>query len=274
MSGPGVRRSSFGRPSLVRRLILLAAAWSLAVLVVAGLSLSAFFDHAATARFDDELSDNIDELLAGTSTEAGHIAAPTLTDPRALRVYSGDYWEIATPNEAGAARGGALALPVGPNPAAAARGPRRPGHGRRQAALLRQRRSRGAAVARRRAAGTIAGDQDAGGVHGSPGPVARGSGCSHLRHRRHRRAGAPGRGPDRRGDPPGSHRAAAALRPAARSGRGPHRALGARRGRLSHRARAAGVGTQRADGPQSGGGGAPAHARRQPGACAPARPCR
>ncbi len=104
MSGPGALGSPFGRPSLVRRLILLAAAWSLAVLVVAGLSLSAFFDHAATARFDDELSDNIDELLAGTSTEAGHIAAPTLTDPRALRVYSGDYWEIAMPNEAGGLR--------------------------------------------------------------------------------------------------------------------------------------------------------------------------
>ncbi|MBA3811631.1 MAG: sensor histidine kinase [Caulobacteraceae bacterium] len=84
--------------------MLLAAAWSLAVLVVAGLSLSAFFDHAATARFDDELSDNIDELLAGTSAEAGRIAAPTLTDPRALRVYSGDYWEIAMPNGAGGLR--------------------------------------------------------------------------------------------------------------------------------------------------------------------------
>lgn len=104
MSDPRVRRSSFGRPSLVRRLILLAAAWSLAVLVVAGLSLSAFFNHTATARFDDELSDNIDELLAGTSAEAGQIAAPTLTDPRALRVYSGDYWEIAAPNGTGGLR--------------------------------------------------------------------------------------------------------------------------------------------------------------------------
>lgn len=104
MRRPGSLGSSFGRPSLVRRLILLAAAWSLAVLVVAGLSLSAFFDHAATARFDDELSDNIDELLAGTSTEAGRIAAPTLTDPRALRVYSGDYWQIATPSGGGGLR--------------------------------------------------------------------------------------------------------------------------------------------------------------------------
>ena len=90
------------RQSLVRRLVALASAWSLAVLVVAALVLSALFSHAALVRFDDELADTVDGLLAGTSVdETGEVAAPALTDPRALRAYSGDYWEIATLNDTG-----------------------------------------------------------------------------------------------------------------------------------------------------------------------------
>jgi len=89
------------RSSLVRRLVVLAAAWSLAVLVVAGLALSLFFSHAATARFDDELTDALDSLLAGTSVEAGVITPPAFTDPRSLRAYSGEYWQIAIPNATG-----------------------------------------------------------------------------------------------------------------------------------------------------------------------------
>jgi len=94
-----------GRPrqqSLVRRLVALAAAWSLAVLIVAALAISAFFSHASTVRFDDELADTVDGLLAGTSVdENGEVAAPALTDPRATRAYSGDYWEIAVAGGAG-----------------------------------------------------------------------------------------------------------------------------------------------------------------------------
>ena len=68
------------------------------MLVVAGLSLSAFFNHAASARFDDELSNTVDGLLAGTAVGGGQVTPPTSDDPRTLRAYSGDYWEIATPN--------------------------------------------------------------------------------------------------------------------------------------------------------------------------------
>ncbi|HEV2365309.1 MAG TPA: ATP-binding protein [Caulobacteraceae bacterium] len=82
--------------SLVGRLIGLAAAWSLAVLVAAGLALSSSFERAATTRFDDELSDTVDNLIAGTAVAAGQVAAPTFTDPRALRAYSGEYWQIAS----------------------------------------------------------------------------------------------------------------------------------------------------------------------------------
>ncbi len=92
-------------PSLVRRLVLLAAAWSLAVLVVAGISLSMFFSHTATVRFDDELSETVDGLLAGTSVENGQVTPPPAVDPREQRVYSGEYWEIATPDGAGGLKG-------------------------------------------------------------------------------------------------------------------------------------------------------------------------
>jgi signal transduction histidine kinase len=84
------------RESLVGRLILLAAAWSLGVLLVAGLWLSAFFGHTAIQRFDTGLAEALDGLVAGAAVENGQILAPTFTDPRTLRAYSGAYWEIAT----------------------------------------------------------------------------------------------------------------------------------------------------------------------------------
>jgi signal transduction histidine kinase len=83
------------RPSLVRRLIWLAAIWSLLVLVVAGVALTAFFQSSSIGRFDQGLSDVIDGLYAGTTVEDNEVVGPALTDQRALRVYSGRYWEIA-----------------------------------------------------------------------------------------------------------------------------------------------------------------------------------
>ncbi|MBV8592833.1 MAG: sensor histidine kinase N-terminal domain-containing protein, partial [Caulobacteraceae bacterium] len=76
--------------------MVLAAAWSLAVLVVAGFALSAFFSRASVNRFDDELADTVDSLVAGISVENGLPAPPAFADPRSLRAYSGEYWEIAT----------------------------------------------------------------------------------------------------------------------------------------------------------------------------------
>jgi signal transduction histidine kinase len=83
--------------------VLLAAAWSLTVLVVAGVSLSLFFAHTATERLDDSLGDTVDGLLAGTSVERGVVDPPDLIEhaPKAERAYSGEYWEIATPDGAG-----------------------------------------------------------------------------------------------------------------------------------------------------------------------------
>ncbi|MDP1632807.1 MAG: sensor histidine kinase [Caulobacter sp.] len=85
------------RRSLVGRLVLLAAGWSLAVLVVTGLSLTAYFQQAALRQFDLGLVDLIQGLNAGASVEDGEVRAPALTDTRALRVYSGRYWQIAEP---------------------------------------------------------------------------------------------------------------------------------------------------------------------------------
>lgn len=92
-----MRLPVMGRRSLVGRLVLLAAGWSVAVLIVTGLSLTAFFQQAALNRFDLGLVDLIEGLNAGVSVEDGKVFAPALTDARALRAYSGRYWQIAEP---------------------------------------------------------------------------------------------------------------------------------------------------------------------------------
>ena len=116
--------ASLQRPSLVRRLIVLAAAWSLVLLLVAGITLSAIFTNATVNRFDDELSETVDGLVAGASAEAGRVLGPQLSDPATLRAYSGEYWEIAAPNGHGGlhalARSRSLWDRVVPPPAAGA----------------------------------------------------------------------------------------------------------------------------------------------------------
>ena len=83
------------RPSLARRLVLLALGWSLAALVLSAVLLALLFQQAALRRFDLTLSDLIDNLTAGATVDQGQVYAPVLTDERALRAYSGRYWEIA-----------------------------------------------------------------------------------------------------------------------------------------------------------------------------------
>lgn len=83
------------RPSLARRLVLLALGWSLSALIVTAVLLALLFQQAALRRFDLSLSDLIDNLTAGATVDQGQVFAPALTDERALRAYSGRYWEIA-----------------------------------------------------------------------------------------------------------------------------------------------------------------------------------
>jgi signal transduction histidine kinase len=86
------------RPSLSRRLVLLAAIWSVAVLLVTGVALTALFQREAVDRFDEGLLDTVNGLYAGSSVDDdGTVDAPPLTDSRATRAYSGKYWQIAEP---------------------------------------------------------------------------------------------------------------------------------------------------------------------------------
>jgi hypothetical protein len=90
------------RQSLVRRLVLLAAGWSLAVLVVSSIVLVLLFEQAAIRRLDQSLAELNDNLLAGSTVgDNGEVIAPALTDERAVRAYSGKYWEIAEPGPNG-----------------------------------------------------------------------------------------------------------------------------------------------------------------------------
>ena len=75
--------------------MLLALGWSLAALVISAVVLALLFQQAALRRFDLGLSDLIDNLTAGATVDQGQVFAPALTDERALRAYSGRYWEIA-----------------------------------------------------------------------------------------------------------------------------------------------------------------------------------
>jgi signal transduction histidine kinase len=87
-----------GRPSLARRLVLLATIWSVVVLVATGVALTALFHQDSVSRFDDGLLDVANGLYAGSSVDDdGDVDAPPLTDSRATRAYSGKYWQIAEP---------------------------------------------------------------------------------------------------------------------------------------------------------------------------------
>ncbi|HEY3797657.1 MAG TPA: sensor histidine kinase [Caulobacteraceae bacterium] len=82
-------------PSLVRRLVTLHFVLSVAVLALVGVALSAMFTQRSTAAFDNQLSENVLNLVAGASVdETGQAEAPALTDERAERVYSGRYWQM------------------------------------------------------------------------------------------------------------------------------------------------------------------------------------
>jgi signal transduction histidine kinase len=83
--------------SLVRRLILLAGGWSLVALVITGIVLTVQFERVSLGRVQQRLDDiilnleTLTEVIPGT----GDLQAPTLSDARFSRAYSGNYWQIA-----------------------------------------------------------------------------------------------------------------------------------------------------------------------------------
>jgi signal transduction histidine kinase len=91
-------------PSLARRLVLLALGWSLAALVVTAVLFAILFQRAAVRRVDQTLNDLTVNLVTYSTVEEGQVFAPPFTDERALRVFSGRYWEIAEPTADGKLR--------------------------------------------------------------------------------------------------------------------------------------------------------------------------
>ncbi|MGZ8407914.1 MAG: sensor histidine kinase, partial [Caulobacteraceae bacterium] len=88
--------------SLVGRLVMLAAVWVILVLIASGIALTTFFNKAAESRFDQSLKELTDSLYAGSAvSDKGQVIAPSLTDARALRAYSGKYWQLAEPDAHG-----------------------------------------------------------------------------------------------------------------------------------------------------------------------------
>ena len=63
--------------------------------------LALLFQQAAVRRLDETLNDLNANLLAYSTVENGQVYAPPFTDERALRTYSGRYWEIAEPTADG-----------------------------------------------------------------------------------------------------------------------------------------------------------------------------
>jgi len=75
--------------------VLLAFGWSLAALGITAVLLAFLFQQAAIRRVDQTLAELTDNLVPYSTVEDGQVFAPPLTDERALRAYSGRYWEIA-----------------------------------------------------------------------------------------------------------------------------------------------------------------------------------
>ena len=96
-----MKPGALARPSLARRLVILAVGWSFAALVVTAVVLALLFQQAALRRFEQTLGVLVDNLIAGSTYENGAMVAPAFTDARALRVYSGLYWTIAAPTPDG-----------------------------------------------------------------------------------------------------------------------------------------------------------------------------
>jgi signal transduction histidine kinase len=94
------------RPSLARRLVLLAMGWSLAALVIVAVVMALLFQRAAIRRVDQGLHELTDNLVRYSTVDPNtkEVFAPALTDERALAAYSGRYWEIAEPTADGKVR--------------------------------------------------------------------------------------------------------------------------------------------------------------------------
>ncbi|WP_296817784.1 sensor histidine kinase [Brevundimonas sp.] len=85
------------RGSLTRRLIWLAAIWSIVALILAGGLLTTAFRDTAVRRLEGvlELSDR--EIVAVTRVVNSQLITPQIQDARTLRALSGKYWSVVEP---------------------------------------------------------------------------------------------------------------------------------------------------------------------------------
>ena len=86
---------SFG--SLRLRLLLAAASFILAAIVLSGLSLTVLFERHVERWIDGELGTHLNQLIAGLDTGPDNalVVARSPADPRFEQPFSGLYWEVA-----------------------------------------------------------------------------------------------------------------------------------------------------------------------------------
>ena len=94
----------FRSNSLSFRLIAGAAALSAVLLTAGGFALSEIFRSAVQEGFDDQLTFDLDGLIAAAESDApGHVTFENrFADPRFERIFSGWYWQIVPDTEPGA----------------------------------------------------------------------------------------------------------------------------------------------------------------------------
>ncbi len=91
------RRTVFARGSLTVRMIALAAAWIVPLLVVGGFALDDVLARAIRRNFDDQLNYAATALIATAEIGPGGEArlSRPLSDQRFLEPYSGLYWQVS-----------------------------------------------------------------------------------------------------------------------------------------------------------------------------------
>ncbi len=89
-------RRWFGSSSIAARLFAMAALWSLVILTVAGLLLTALYRSTAEAALDDQLSVYLRALVADLATPGAdaHSEPGSLGEPQFELSLSGWYWQI------------------------------------------------------------------------------------------------------------------------------------------------------------------------------------
>lgn len=102
--GMAVPRALSGS-SLTRRLIFIAALWSLAAIGLTGLGLTQFFERAAVSRLEETLRDQVFAVYGDADFDAaGELVPLTRAERQSERVYSGTYWQIDEVGRDGALR--------------------------------------------------------------------------------------------------------------------------------------------------------------------------